>query len=222
MEGNIIGQIVTSKSTLVDAEIFVADQHNDFVPFTDHRAIVGQLSHKPPVSMLNSGLSLFNPPSRWSTVTLCIKVPLKSEKDKYQTFQDLVDARIKAECISNHLIMDDKSFIRHYKELGSVFKQVSEDIFGCKSLFIKQRDIINNRQIKDIVKGIHTIGGMIHFEKSGHMAQILLKAIHAYHCMVVNFNHVPGSDETLLQFLAKRRCTLHKRLFSECSKEIIL
>jgi hypothetical protein len=66
VEGNIIDRIVTSKLTLVDAEIFVADRHNDFVPFTDHRAIVGQLSHKSSVSVsiLNSGLSLFNPPSR--------------------------------------------------------------------------------------------------------------------------------------------------------------
>jgi len=222
MEGNIIDWIVTSTLTLVDAGIFVADRHNDFVPFTDHRVIIGQLSHKSPVSIWKSDSSLFNPPSRQSTAVSRVKVPLKSEKDKYQTFQDLVDARIKAECISERFVMDDNSFIRHYKELGSVFKQVSEAVFGHKSPFVKQKDIITNRQIKNIVKGIHAIGSAIRFEKSGHTAHISLKAIHAYHCVVADFNRVRGSDETLLQFLAKRRRVLHKSLFAERSKEIIL
>jgi hypothetical protein len=217
MEGNITDRIVTSKSTLVDAGIFVADRHNDFIPFTDHRAIVRQLSHRFLVSTSNLGLSLFNPPLRQSAAVSHIKVPLKSEKDKYQTFQDLVDAQIKAESINVRLVKDDDSFIRHYKELGSIFKQVSEDVFGHKSPFIKQQDTITNKQIKDIVKELHTIEGAIHFEKSGHMAHILLKAVHVYRCVVMDFIHDPGLAETLLQFLAKRRQVLHKSLFAERS-----
>jgi hypothetical protein len=151
-----------------------------------------------------------------------IKIPLKSEKDKYQTFQDLVDARIKAECISERLVLDDDSFIRRYKELGSIIKRVSEDVFGRKFPFVKQRNIITNTQIKDIVKGIHDIGSVICFEKSGHMAHISLKAVHAHRCAVADFNHDGGPDETLLQFLVKRRRVLHKSLFAESSKEIIL
>ena len=222
MEGNIIDWIVTSKSTLVDAEIFVADRHSDFVPFTDHRAIVGQLSHKSSVSTSNVGLSMFNLPSRQSAAVSHIKVSLKSEKDKYQTFQDRVDAWIKAECIGEHVVSDDDSFIRRYKELGSIIKQVSEDVFGRKSPFIKRKNVITNRQIKDIVKGIHAIGGAIRFEKSRHTAHISLKAIHAYRCTVADFHCDLGSDDTLLQFLAKRRRALHKSLFAERSKEIVL
>ena len=63
---------------------------------------------------------------------------MKSEKVKYQTFQDKVDARIKAECISKHSILDDDSFIRRYKELGLIFEQVSEKVFGRKTLFVTQ------------------------------------------------------------------------------------
>ena len=55
---------MTLKSNLVDAEIFVADRHNDFIPFTDHRAIIGQLSHKSLVAMSVTSLLMFSPPSR--------------------------------------------------------------------------------------------------------------------------------------------------------------
>ena len=221
-EGNIIDRIVTSKSSLVDAEIFVADRHNNFIPFTDHRAIVGQLSHKSSLTMSALGTPMFNPQSRRSAVIPRIKVPLKSEKVKYQTFQDKVDAQIKAECISERAVVDDDSFIRRYKDLGLIFKQISEEVFGRKTPYIKQRDAVTNKQIKDIVRTLHTIGGAIRFEKSGRTAHISLKATHVYCCAASDFRCNQGSTDTLLQFLTKERRLLHKRLFTERSKEIIL
>lgn len=196
---------MTSKLALVDAEIFVADHHNDFIPFTDHRAIIGQLSHKSLATMSVSGSLIFSPPSRQSLAPSCIKVPLKLEKAKYQTFQDQVDAQIKAKCISEHLIVDDDSFIRRYKELSIIFKQVSEDVFRRKTPFVKKRDMVTNNEIKDIVKTLHTIGSAICFKKSGRMAHISLKATHMYCCVVTDFERDRGSVDTLLQFLAKRR-----------------
>ena len=222
MEGNIIDQIVTSKSMLVDAEIFVADRHNDFIPFTDHRAIVGQLTHGSLSMMSVSGSSMFNLLSRQSAAIPCIKVPLKLEKVKYQTFQDQVDAWIKAECISKHLILDDDSFIRHYKELSLIFKQVSEEVFGHKTRYVKQRNTVTNKQIKSIVGQLHAIGGAIRFEKLGQTAHISLKVTHVYRCVVMDFGRDQGSADMLLQLLAKRRRLLHKSLFVEHSKEIIL
>ena len=77
---------------LVNAEIFVADHHNDSILFTDHRAIIGQLSHKSLATMSASGSLIFSPPSRQSLAPSCIKVPLKLEKAKYQTFQYQVNS----------------------------------------------------------------------------------------------------------------------------------
>jgi len=220
-EGNIIDWIATSKSTIVDAGIFVADRHNDFVPFTDHRAIVGQLSHRSHVTSSMSSPLMFNPPARRSAMLSRIKVPLKSEKAKYEDFREQVDAWIKAECISERLVLDDDSFTRRYKELSSIFKKVSEDVFGRTALFVKQRDIITNKQIKGIVRELRAVGGAIRFEKSGHTAHISLKVTHVYRCAAVNFERDRGSFETLLQSLVGKRRLLHKTLFAERSKEIV-
>ena len=221
-EGNIIDRIVTSRSSLVDTEIFVADRRSDFIPFTDHRAIVGQLSHRLSLTTSAVGLPMFNPLSRRSAAITRIKVPLKLEKAKYQTFQDQVDARIKAESISERLIVDDDSFIRRYKELGLIFKQTSENVFGRKTPFIKRRDVVTNKQIKEIVSMLHAIGGAIRFEKSGCTAHISLKATHVYRCAVLDFERHQRPAGTLLQFLAKKRRLLHKNFFAERSKEILL
>ena len=214
-EGSIIDRIATSRSTLVDAGIFVADQHNDFIPFTDHRAIVGQLSHRSQGESSASSSHIFNSPSRRSAMPSRIKVPLKSEKIKYEIFRDQVDARIKAESVDKRLVSDDDSFIRRYKELSSIFKKVSEDVFGRTTPFLKQKDVVTNRQIRSIIGELRAVGGAIRFEKSGHMAHISLKAMHVYRCADASFEHDQGSFKTLLQFLGGKQRLLHKTLFAE-------
>jgi len=66
------------------------------------------------------------------------------------------------------------------------------------------------------------IGGAIRFEKSGRTAHISLKATHVHHCAAMDFEHDQRSADNLLQFLVKRRQLLHKNLFAEHSKEIVL
>ena len=40
IEENIIDRVVTLSAVRVDSEIVVADQSSDWIPYTDHRAIV--------------------------------------------------------------------------------------------------------------------------------------------------------------------------------------
>ena len=81
---------------------------------------------------------------------------------------------------------------------------------------------MTNKQIRDIVQKLHATGGAICFEKSGQTAHISLKATHVYHCAAMDFERDQGDLDTLLQFLTKKRQLLHKSLFTERSKEIIL
>ena len=81
---------------------------------------------------------------------------------------------------------------------------------------------MTNKQIRDIVQKLHATGGAICFEKSGQTAHISLKATHVYHCAAMDFERDQGDPDTLLQFLTKKRQLLHKSLFTERSKEIIL
>jgi len=167
--------------------------------------IVGQLSHRSQGVSSISSLLIFNPPSRWSEMPSHIKIPLKLEKVKYENFQDQVDAQIKAKYISECLVSDDDSFTRCYKDLSSIFKEVSKEVFGCTTPFVKQEDIVTNRQIKSIIRELCAISGGIHFKKSGHMAHILLKVTHVYCCAVASFECDHGSFETLLHFLAGKQ-----------------
>jgi len=47
-EGNIIDRVVTLHGSMIDSEISVADRHSDWVPYTDHRAIVACIVHAMP------------------------------------------------------------------------------------------------------------------------------------------------------------------------------
>ncbi|KAJ7491046.1 hypothetical protein FB451DRAFT_630119 [Mycena latifolia] len=46
--GSIIDRFVTSKATLVDSEIYVTNGGSDFVPNTNHRAVIASVIHTPP------------------------------------------------------------------------------------------------------------------------------------------------------------------------------
>jgi len=46
--GSIIDCIVTSSGCFLDSEIQAADRHHDYVPMTNHRAVIGCLILKPP------------------------------------------------------------------------------------------------------------------------------------------------------------------------------
>ncbi|KDR73908.1 hypothetical protein GALMADRAFT_71607 [Galerina marginata CBS 339.88] len=96
-QGNIIDRIVTSSSTLTDAEISVTDRHNDWIPNTDHRGIVARIMHSRPLTNddIQNGETDLNFQRRPSSSPR-VKMPLKTEKEKYQTFRDGVDEKIKA------------------------------------------------------------------------------------------------------------------------------
>lgn len=46
--GSIIDRIATSSGCFLDSEMRVADGHHDYVPMTNHRAVIGRLILKPP------------------------------------------------------------------------------------------------------------------------------------------------------------------------------
>lgn len=41
-----------------------------------------------------------------------VKIPFKTEKQKYQVFRDLVDEKVKAKCIHERPVIDDDSFVQ--------------------------------------------------------------------------------------------------------------
>ncbi|KAJ6626752.1 hypothetical protein B0H10DRAFT_1941748 [Mycena sp. CBHHK59/15] len=46
--GSIINHFITSKATLLDVEIYVTNSRKDFIPNTNHRAVIASIIHRPP------------------------------------------------------------------------------------------------------------------------------------------------------------------------------
>jgi hypothetical protein len=220
-EGNIIDRVVTSRDTRIDSEISVADRHSDWIPYTDHRAIIARVVHAMPGppqsnSRVSTDLSMGRAANRPR-----IKIPLKSEKHKYQIFRDLVDESVKAESLHEHPVIDDDSFIKRYTDLTGIITSIAANTFGHTKQYQRRAEVITNSKIKVIVSDIRRVGGAIRFENSDRLACVSLKAKDLHASALRDFSR-ERPDVTFVQYLKLLRRQLHKLLFAEKSKEVLL
>jgi hypothetical protein len=87
--GNIIDRVVVSQAGFSDGEIHTAVR--DFIPGTDHRAVIALTNVKPPTHMADQRLifvtrDVNRPKPR-------IKYPTKSERHKFDNFRNAVDLK---------------------------------------------------------------------------------------------------------------------------------
>jgi len=146
-----------------------------------------------------------------------VKVPLKSEKDKYQVFVDAIDNAIRIDHLDELLVTNDETFLKLYTGLSSIITMKAAKIFGKSKPYIKRHDNITNATIKSIALNIRYVGGAIRFERSNRMAHVSLKAMKHHRDALENSQNA----QDVLAFLITRRKLLHKNLFAERSKEII-
>jgi hypothetical protein len=221
-EGNIIDRVVTSKSTFVDAEISVADKYSDWVPNTDHRGIIARVTHSIPETPQESLDSLTTNFTRKRSSPPRIKLPLKTEKHKYETFRENVDRLIEAKSIDNFVITDDASFLEQYKNLTEIITSTASNVFGHTKPYVETKPNITNAKIKIIVASIRAIGGAIRFEKSNRTAHVSLRAMKYHEDKLISSTGTPSQGRpNLLQALSTDRKTLHKNLYAERAKEIV-
>ena len=219
-EGNIIDHVVMSQPFLTDAEIHIADRCDDWIPYTDHRAIVACISHsvsRPSHEDLTGDMTAFfrqvaHPPR--------VRLPLKTEKEKYNTFQTVVDDLVNKEGLDTIKILDDSSFLQVYTGLTKIITKTAGQIFGKTKHYVRQDARITNPAIRRIACDIHLIGGAIHFEKLNCLAQLSPRALAIYNHAAVDHTQSDRSL-SLLQCLTLQRKMLSKALFAERSKEII-
>jgi len=212
---------VTSNATRVDSEIAVADRSSDWIPFTDHRAIVARVTHAMPGPVQPNSGNPVNPSMGWTVNRPRVKIPLKTDKHKYQIFRDQVDEAVKAKCIHERPVIDDDSFVQRYTELTEIITSVTASIFGHTKLYVKRAEVLMNGKIKGILTDLKHVGGAIRFEKLGCIARVSLKVRDLHMCALGDFAH-EASDIPFVQYLTRKRKQLYKSLFAERSKEIIL
>lgn len=216
-EGSIIDRIVTSRCTLADSEIYVANHHNDWIPFTDHRAVVGRVIHITSTISQEGILDHADNFIRQSSNKPRVRLPRKNEKNKYQIFADEVDDIIKTMELDKLIITNDETFLKLYSGLSTTITTTAAKVFGKPKPYTKSKETITNRTIQSIVSNIRHVGGAIRFEKSDGVAHVSRKAMK--HHSDATENSSPSNS--ILHLLNKSRKTLHKQLFSERAKEII-
>jgi hypothetical protein len=83
--GNIINHVAVSKTSFNDGEIKVADRNSDYIPLTDHRAIIAHINIDPPLQPNPSQMN-FTDRTKMTYNKPRIKYPSKLEKHKFEQF----------------------------------------------------------------------------------------------------------------------------------------
>ncbi|KAJ7912872.1 hypothetical protein B0H13DRAFT_1874451 [Mycena leptocephala] len=193
--GNIIDRIISSKAQLVDSEIGVADKYSDFVPSTDHRAVVGKLVYVPPSGSIGNFMVFSDIPQVFNQ--LHIKFPYKSEKHRFTMYKDAVDRRIKLRpCIRS-------------PALTKVLVPCAEKNFGRTSRY-KKGHAVTSPKLQAIVASIRSIGVPVSFAA---MKTLNYHAAEYSHLSVVS---LPSFRE----YLVSKRRSLNKELYAEKMAEI--
>jgi hypothetical protein len=113
--------------------------------------------------------------------------------------------------------------MKQYTDLMHIITTMADDIFGQTKPYVHAKPKVTNAKIKGLVCDICTAGRAIHFKRSGRTVHILPKAMQ-YHTHAVH-DHRRSEDRirsNLLKFLIQQRWILHKSLYVERAKEIIL
>lgn len=220
-EGNIIDRVATSNDSLVDGTISVAKSFNDFIPNTDHRAVVADITlhcRRPQDGRQGPKIT-----PRRQHHTPRIKVPGKGESQKYQEFRDRVDLTLSAKGLfSSQAIDSADDFLLRYSELTDVIETSAKDVFGISSYAAKRRSLrVTNPTIRSLVKEMHAVGGAILFERSNRTAQVSTRAFVLHQSRLSAMSSGSFTTDSLLSLLIQERKELYKRLYSEKSVEIV-
>jgi hypothetical protein len=123
---NIIDWVVASNAGFSDGEIHTASK--DFIPGTDHRAVLAFININPPMRMADKRL-VFT--TREAThLKPRVKYPTKTEKHKFEQFRTAVDKMMTDQNLTAQPVVDTQSFTTHYKHLTNIFDKCANDAFG--------------------------------------------------------------------------------------------
>ncbi|KAK7015985.1 hypothetical protein R3P38DRAFT_2786379 [Favolaschia claudopus] len=216
--GSIIDRVVSSKTRLVDSEIFTADRYSDFIPSTDHRAVVARIIYAPPpsISCASTQMQSYTP----SFPKPRINYPKRSEKHRFKIFRDLVDSRIQDTLLHETPVLNDDSFLLRYKELTRILVSSAEESFGRVSRFKPQQRTITSPQIQLLAANLRRIGGSIRYVKSELTAPLAHDSQLCYAEHLLAYSANPPKDTSFLQYLSQIRRRASQDLYREKMAEV--
>ena len=157
--GSIIDQIATSAGHFLDSEIYVADGYHDFVPMTDHRAIVGRIILKPPDRNPARCVHDIVAPALSEPR---IKFPDYKDKHLFQVFRGLTDSKISDAGLQDLRVTDDLSFNSLYSGITSIVNDSAAEVFGrIKRKVRNTNKVITNPRIQQLQGQSQAHGGAL-------------------------------------------------------------
>src|SRR5882762_492695 len=220
--GNVIDRIVASHTGFSDAEISVADRSSDYIPMTDHRAVIGFLNIRPPTNC-----NLVASQVKFAKETLVghgkprLRYPQSSEKHKFENYRAMVDEKIKAKSVHTTPVNSDESFISRYNVLTQIFKECSEAAFGrAKRDRRTVNQFVTSPRIQRIQSDIKHLGGALRMTQEHFSGEVSITSLRTYQRYLIMFQTEPGKSANLRSFLILQRRILYKNLYNERMSEI--
>ncbi|KAJ7451026.1 hypothetical protein FB451DRAFT_1409932 [Mycena latifolia] len=205
---NIIDRIITSKRSLLDSEILVTDGFKDFVPFTNHQAVVANIVYMPPSGTGNTVFPVFNATLNKSH----IKYPTCMEKHRHNDFRAEMEMQIDAKGIADIEVLDDTSVLNVYDSFTEILIPVAEKYYGRIAQFSRRADKgIMSPKIEKLVAKLRFIGGAIRNLRSQCASNVpwSTNRLHAPHkCLLLR--HPKGDRPTQVQRSAETRMRKEK------------
>jgi len=150
-----------------------------------------------------------------------LQYPQRSEKQKFEDFQNMVDEKIKAKSIHNLPVRNDNSFISRYNTLIWIFKECGDTTFGrvkCNKHALNQ--CVTSPRIQRIQSDIRHLSGALWITQKSFSGEVSHISLMVYQRHLSLFQANPSNSIDFRSYLLSQSQMLHKKLYNERMSEI--
>jgi hypothetical protein len=209
--GNIIDRVVASHAGFSDGEIHTTTK--DFIPGTDHRAVLAFINIDPPTSLADQRLIF----TTWEATHLKprVKYPTKTEKHKFELFQTTMDRMAQDQNLTAQPVVDSQSFTTCYKCLTDILEKCATEAFGhVKPYCGNTNRPLTSAPIQHILSQIQSVHGATRIASNPN-GEVSTNSILFYNKSLREFQREPNGHKDLRSYLVHVRKKLYKDLYRE-------
>ncbi|KAJ7851626.1 hypothetical protein B0H14DRAFT_2581294 [Mycena olivaceomarginata] len=152
-------------SSATGPAVLTVARPRDFVPFTNHRAVIANIDYTNPSGSAHTIFPAFQPMFNKPR----IKFPAGIEKHRHETFRTLMDERLAAIMLHEVAVTNDDSFLAVYNSFTTILIPAAEEAYGRVIRFTKRRDNnITTPLIENIIAQLRFVGGAIRANPPAH------------------------------------------------------
>lgn len=150
-----------------------------------------------------------------------IRFSLKTDKHKFAIFANAVDYLIDRDSKNLELeVLDDESFIKHYKLLTSIIEHAVTCTFGCAKPYWDQMKSISSSRICELVSSICSVASAISISKGSNQT-FSFASCRTFDKYQYKFHsEEPQAATILTEYLVAVRRSLHCKLYAEKKKVV--